>query len=112
MKINFIQDFKNLCAPALVYLILVVVGIIAQIMGGMATFFNTIGTIIVAGLWTWLLNFICKSGYTVVSWVLVFLPILFYILLIVFLIKFMDSMSKKEKDKFVKDVKTEIKKRN
>ncbi len=107
---NFIQDFKNLCAPAFVYAILVIVGILAQMMSGMATFFNTIGTIIVAGLWTWLLNFICKSGYTVVSWVLVFLPILFYILLIVFLIQFMSSMSKSEKDEFVKDVKTEMKK--
>jgi hypothetical protein len=109
---NFIQDFKNLCAPALVYVILVVVGIIAQIMGNMATFSNTISTIIVAGLWTWLLNFVCKSGYTVVSWILVFLPILLYILIIVFLIKFMDNMSKTEKDKFVKEVKTEIKKQN
>ncbi len=109
---NFIQDFKNLCAPALVYLILVVVGIIAQIMGNMATFSNTISTIIVAGLWTWLLNFVCKSGYTVVSWILVFLPILLYILIIVFLIKFMDNMSKTEKDKFVKSVKEDIKKQN
>ncbi len=109
---NFIQDFKNLCAPALVYLILVVVGIIAQIMGNMATFSNTISTIIVAGLWTWLLNFVCKSGYTVVSWILVFLPILLYILIIVFLIKFMDNMSKAEKDKFVKSVKEDIKKQN
>ncbi len=109
---NFIQDFKNLCAPAIVYIVLVIVGILGQIMGGIATISNTIVTIIIAGLWTWLLNFICKSGYTVVSWVLVFLPILLYILLIVFLIKFMSNMSKAEKDKFVKEVKTEIKKQN
>ncbi len=107
---NFIQDFKNLCAPAFVYAILVIVGIVAQMMSGMATFFNTIGTIVIAVLWTWLLNYICKSGYIVVSWILVFLPILLYILLVVFLIKFMSSMSKSEKDEFVKDVKTEMKK--
>ncbi len=109
---NFIQDFKNLCAPAIVYLILVVVGILGQIMGGIATISNTIVTIIIAGLWTWLLNFICKSGYTVVSWILVFLPIILYIVLIVFLIKFMSNMSKAEKTEFVKEVKTEIKKQN
>ncbi len=111
---NFIQDFKNLCAPALVYVILVVVGIIAQIMGGMATFSNTIGTIIVAGLWTWLLNYICKSGYTMASWALVFLPIILYILLFVFLIKFMGTitqdMSKEEKDKLIKELKEKSKK--
>ncbi len=109
---NFFEDFKHLCAPALVYAILVVVGIIAQMMNGMSTFFGTIGTIIIAGLWTWLLNYICKSGYTMASWVLVFLPIIFYILLFVFLIKFMSSMSKQEKSEFVKEVKTEIKKKN
>ncbi len=109
---NFIQDFKNLCAPALVYVILVVVGILAQMMNGMATFFNTIGTVVVAVIWTWLLNFICKSGYTVVSWILVFLPILLYILLLVFLINFISNMSKQEKNEFVKSVKTEIKKKN
>jgi len=109
---NFIQDFKNLCAPALVYLILVVVGILAQIMNGMATFMNTIGTVVVAAIWTWLLNYICKSGYTIVSWILVFLPIIFYILIVVFLIQFMGNMSKQEKDKFVKDVKEDIKKQN
>lgn len=77
---NFIESFKNLCAPAIVYVILVIVGILAQIMGGMATFFGTIGTVFVAIIWTWLLNFICKSGYIGISWVLVFLPIILSIL--------------------------------
>ncbi len=87
-------SFKNLCAPAIVYLVLVVVGIISQIMSGMATFFGTLGTIIVAGLWTWLLNFICKSGYVTISWVLVFLPIIMGILAFIFLIKYAKEITK------------------
>ncbi len=109
---NFIQDFKHLCTPALIYLILVVVGILAQIMSGMATFFNTIGTIIIAALWTWLLNYICKSGYAIISWILVFLPILLYVLLVLFLIQFMGNMSKQEKSEFIQSVKEDIKKQN
>jgi hypothetical protein len=83
---NFTQSFKNLCAPAIVYVVLVVVGLVSQMMGGMATFFGTIGSVVVALLWTWLLNFICKSGYVGISWVLVFLPIILYILLFIFLL--------------------------
>lgn len=83
---NFMQSFRNLCAPAIVYVVLVVVGLVSQMMGGMTTFFGTIGSVVVALLWTWLLNFICKSGYVGISWVLVFLPIILYILLFVFIL--------------------------
>lgn len=38
--------------------------------------------------WTWLLNLICSSGYSYVSWLLVLLP---YLLLFVLLLLFMIS---------------------
>lgn len=91
---NFMESFKNLCAPAIVYVVLVVVGIISQIMGNVATFFGTMGHIVVAGVWTWLLNFICKSGYITISWVLVFLPIIMGILAFIFLIKYAKEITK------------------
>lgn len=103
------ESFKNLCAPAIVYLVLVVVGIISQIMGGVATFFGTLGHIIIAAIWTWLLNFICKSGYVIISWILVFLPIIFGILLFVFVIKYTkeitNEMSVEEKKKIMDEMK-------
>ena len=103
------ESFKNLCAPAIVYLVLVVVGIISQIMGGVATFFGTLGHIIIAVIWTWLLNFICKSGYVIISWILVFLPIIFGILLFVFVIKYTkeitNEMSVEEKKKIMDEMK-------
>jgi hypothetical protein len=33
-------------------------------------------------LWTWVLNFICKSGYPMVSWVLVLLPYILALLMV------------------------------
>jgi len=33
-------------------------------------------------IWTWILNIICKNGYTWLSWVLVLLPIIIFFILI------------------------------
>ena len=82
----------------------VVVGIISQIMSGNIKFLHTIGTIIVAILWTWLLNFICKSGYTTVSWILVFLPIILFILVFLFLINLVKGMSQEDKKELTKSL--------
>ncbi len=102
----------NLCAPAIVYLVLVVVGILAQMMGGVATFFGTLGHIIVAGIWTWLLNFICKSGYIGLSWFLVFLPIIMGILVFVFLIKYAKEITKEMNHEEKKQIADSIAKKN
>ena len=63
-----------LCTPALVYLILSIIGIIYYL------FTYSIGTVLLQTffmlIWTWLLNYICSSGYEVVSWILVILPII------------------------------------
>ncbi len=103
------ETFKNLCAPAIVYVILVIVGIIARLMSGMGSFFQIVWTLVVAVVWTWLLNFICKSGYVGVSWFLVFLPIILVILLFVFFIKYMkeitSEMSREEKKKIIDEIK-------
>lgn len=91
---NFITPFKNLCAPAIVYIVLVIVGLISQTMSNMITITGTIGTIVIALVWTWLLNYICKSGYIGISWVIVFLPIILYILIFVFFIKYNQEIKK------------------
>ncbi len=99
---NFV---KNLCTPALVYLILVVVGIVSQIMSTGIQFVKLISTIIVASLWTWLLNFICKSGYPIVSWILVFLPFIVLMILLVFLTNMVKNMSVEDKKELVNEIK-------
>lgn len=86
--------FINLCPPAIVYLVLVTVGLISQMMGNMATIPIIVGTIVIALIWTWLLDYMCKSGYIGISWIIVFLPILLYILLFIFLIKYNKEIKK------------------
>jgi hypothetical protein len=34
-------------------------------------------------LWTWILNLICRDGYPVISWILVFLPFIIIFLYLV-----------------------------
>ena len=52
--------------------------------------------------WTWILDLICKAGYTGISWFLVLLPLmLFFLLLGVFIMG--ASSSKKEDKKKVKE---------
>jgi len=69
----------KLCAPAMLYLGVSVVMLILAFIGSFS-----IGTIIMKvifiGLWTWFLNFLCKKGYTSISWFLVLLPYVFLIL--------------------------------
>ena len=92
LKIN------KLCTPALFYLIISIISIII-------TLFITIGDrsiyclgkincdmsyisiviiikIIFMLLWTWILNLICKAGYSSISWFLVLLPFIIIILFI------------------------------
>lgn len=63
----------NLCTPALLYFILAVMSILLLIVN------KTTATIVMMKmvgvlLWTWILNFVCKKGFTTVSWVLVLSP--------------------------------------
>ena len=72
----------NLCAPALIYFVLSVIAIIGMIFTGfliIPILIQIIGVLI----WTWLLNYLCSSGYEGVSWFLVLFP---YIVLFIMVI--------------------------
>lgn len=74
------KTFKSLCIPAKVYLALSVVSILALLFD--PSFSQTMGPsqqlsifkffFILA--WTYILNMICKAGYTNISWFFVLLP--------------------------------------
>ena len=96
-----IAGLKDLCTPASVYLVLSVIAIAIM-------FFQNIGSeniyclgtyqcdvssvslifiikILYVLFWTWVLNLICRAGYSFVSWFLVLFPfILFFILIAAF----------------------------
>lgn len=92
---NFTKPVKNLCDPAMLYLILSVMGLIllgtqntsgssgAYCMGKYECDKVNKPTAFAFQLfyilfWTWLLNFLCKKGYSRVSWIIVLFPFLIY----------------------------------
>jgi hypothetical protein len=98
-----IAGLKDLCTPASLYLVLSLIALAVM-------FFQNIGSenmyclgnyhcnvssvslifiikILYVLFWTWVLNLICRAGYTTVSWFLVLFPfILFFILIALFLL--------------------------
>jgi hypothetical protein len=98
-----LAGIKDLCTPASLYLVLSVIALIVM-------FFQNIGSenvyclgiyectvssvslifiikILYILFWTWVLNLICRAGYSGVSWFLVLFPfVLFFILIAIFLL--------------------------
>lgn len=73
----------SLCLPALIYLIIAVISIISTIAYGQFEFLALLLQVVFVGLWTWLLNYICRRGYEGLSWFLLLLP---YIIVMILLI--------------------------
>lgn len=62
----------KLCSPAFIYFIIAIIGILMSIRRtGIVSGFVSLLFVMV---WTWFLNFLCKKGYKIVSWILLFLP--------------------------------------
>ena len=110
--------FDNLCAPAQIYLIVSVVMLVLSYFGFSAisqqlsmhessspllqslnftyqkdtrTSYVVQGVFII--LWTWVLSYLCRKGYTSLSWFLVLLPwILMFLALFVYIIETIKSL--------------------
>jgi hypothetical protein len=63
----------SICLPAKIYLIIAITGMIASLYNKMSMLNLVFSTIFIV-IWTNILNWICSTGYTVVSWFLVLLP--------------------------------------
>jgi hypothetical protein len=86
----FPEKLSNLCAPALFYFIVSMIGlflILLQNFGNKGSFRmgsfsckvpNTILVFLLQVIyiifWTWVLDLICRDGYKMISWLLVLLP--------------------------------------
>lgn len=87
------KEFSKLCTPAKIYFIIAVIASIIML-------FNGIGVIAVvvkmffAFIWTFVLGWLCKKGYTSISWFLVLLP---YILLVLAMLNIF-RLSREHKD--------------
>ena len=69
-------DFKKYCTPAQLYLVLAGIGLIAGFLTNFRVFTLLFHTLFVV-LFAFLLNFLCKKGFTSVSWIIVLLPFVF-----------------------------------
>lgn len=74
----------SICAPAMIYLVLGIISILAMIYQKY-DMIGILGKIIFIGLWTWLLNYLCSTGNSAISWVLLLLPFILFGLIIYFI---------------------------
>jgi len=74
----------ELCAPALIYIAFSLTQVIIDIFKGLynTAFFKFIVMIII----TFLLNALCKSGMSIVSWIIVFIPFIFMSVIVTILL--------------------------
>ena len=69
----------SLCAPSLLFLILGVISTI-MLLFHKVNIVSLLIQILLIAVWTFLLNFLCKDGFTVVAWILLLIPFIFLIL--------------------------------
>lgn len=67
------KDFSKLCTPAKVYFAIAVIAALFGLLNG-ASLIYEFWKIIFAFIWTYVLGWLCKKGYTSISWFLVLLP--------------------------------------
>ena len=95
---KYLKDFKKLCTPASVYLfinVIIFIAIAIQNFGNTTQYCvgqykcrvpNTFSMFLFKAVyilfWTFILNAICKAGYTEVSWFMVLLPIILLFIII------------------------------
>lgn len=86
----FPRKIRDLCAPSMLYFIISIISLIVAILMNLGHnnklvlgnySMNVVNTTLIFVIklifilfWTWILNLICKDGYEVISWILVFLP--------------------------------------
>lgn len=76
----------KLCTPAIVYLVLAVIGLVLNFMK--FSLFSGIVHIAFVFIWTFILNWICSKGYSWASWLLVILPYVFIALVVLIAAEF------------------------
>jgi ABC-type uncharacterized transport system permease subunit len=69
-----------LCIPAILFLVLSIFSIVIMIFQQFEAITIAIKILLVA-IWTWFLNYLCSKGHEVISWMLVLLPYLLFLLL-------------------------------
>ena len=72
------KEFSKLCTPAKIYFAIALVASIIMLFKGVS-FLTVFVKLVFAFIWTFVLGWLCKKGFSSLSWFLVLLP---YIILI------------------------------
>ena len=72
------KDFSKLCTPAKIYFTIAVIATVIGLFSGLPIMY-AFWKLVFAFIWTFILGWLCKKGYTSISWFLVLLP---YILIL------------------------------
>lgn len=67
------SNFKKLCTPAKIYFSIALITVVFWLFKGLPILF-AVGKLFFASLWTFVLNWLCKKGFSGVSWALVLFP--------------------------------------
>jgi hypothetical protein len=67
------KEFSKLCTPAKIYFGIAVIAAIFGLFNGMPIIAALLNMVF-AFIWTYVLGWLCKKGYTSISWFLVLLP--------------------------------------
>ena len=88
-----LRNKGKMCEPAMLYLVISVLGLIMIVMQNTSSDVYCMGTyecervskptafiiqVFYIAFWTWLLNTLCKNGYKNISWIIVLFPFLLY----------------------------------
>jgi hypothetical protein len=67
------KEFRSLCTPAKIYFVIAVISSLIALLRGMRIMHVGL-QLVFAAIWTGLLGWLCKKGFTSISWFLVLLP--------------------------------------
>ena len=79
-------EIHDLCLPALIYLVISVLSIIGLLMRSFSLTTVLLKSVFV-GLWTWFLDYLCRNGYSTVSWILVLMPFIMFFGIVMFILE-------------------------
>lgn len=72
-------DLQKMCTPAMLYFVFAVIALIINFLRTF-NFGMLIITALIIMLWSWFLNFLCNMGFSFISWLLIIVPFLTYLL--------------------------------
>lgn len=75
-------SFMKMCLPAKIYLALLILSILLAIYQGIPFLWVLFKTVF-GLIWMWILNWLCSNGQTTLSWIILFLPYVFILIVMV-----------------------------